>query len=852
MLLVTLKGLLAHKVRFFLTALAVILGVAFMAGTLVFTDTLDHGFKSLFDNGYADTDAIIRSPEAFDTTYGDQRERVDASLVDRVKSVDGVANAAASIEGYAQLVDKDGDAVGNPAAGAPTLGANWVRDSQLNIWRVIKGGRAPLRDDEIVIDKLTSEKGHFALGDQVTVLSQGAPEKFKIVGIAMWGDVESPMGATYTMFTPATAERLVGEPGKANQIVVRARYNVSQDELKTRLEREFAKDTKVEVLTGAEAVEEAQGMIEDALGYFNTFLLVFALIALFVGSFIIFNTFSIVVAQRIREMALLRAIGASRAQVLARVIVEAIVLGIVASAAGLVVGLGLAVGLRELIAAIGLALPGVKLQVNPGSMITAFVVGVVVTLLSAVLPARRASAVPPVAAMRDVALEQAEHPIRRAVLGGAMCSLGAIALPLGLYTDVSNGLALVGLGVVLFFIGIATLSPLFARAVIRVVGWPVARVRGLPGQLARENAARNPARTSATAAALMIGVAIVALITIVTSSMKSSVSAVVERSMRADFVVTPGGFGASWTGFSPELSQRIAVLSEVDSVTGVRMGPAQIDKSTEMVAAADPKGIRELWDLGVRAGSISTLSDSGIAVSKKVADEKGWKLGSRVPVLFAKSGVDTFIVEAVYDAREAVGDYIIDTNAHDRNFVQPLDMQVYVRLADGVSEAAGVAAIERVLGAYPNATLLDRAEFRASYAEQLDQMLNLVYALLALAVVIALIGIANTLALSIHERTRELGLLRAVGVTRRQLKSMIRWEAVMISLLGAVLGIVVGAGFGWALAAALRDQGITRIVFPVGSLLVIVVLAWAAGVIAAVRPARKAARLDVLRAITTE
>jgi putative ABC transport system permease protein len=852
MLLVTLKGLLAHKLRFLLTATAVLLGVAFMAGTLVFTDTLDHGFKSLFENGYSHTDAIVRSREAFDTAFGDQRQRVDLSLLDRVRAVRSVERAAPTIEGYAQIVDKSGKAIGNPAAGAPTLGGGWISDQQLSVWNVLPGGRAPLGDDEIVVDKLTAKKGHLRVGDTVTVMTQSAPERFQVVGIALWGDVESPMGATYTLFTPRTAERLVGEPGKANQIVVRGRTGVSQTQLKADLDKALASDPKLEVLTGAQAVAEGKKLMDDALGFVHTFLLVFALIALFVGAFIIFNTFSIVVAQRIREMALMRAIGASRAQVLAQVVIEAFVLGVVASAAGLLAGLGLAVGLRALIAAFGLPLPGVKLQVNPNSLIVAFVAGLVVTVLSAVMPARRASSVPPIAAMRDVALDQAEHPLRRGVSGGVMVSLGAIALALGLYADVSNGLALVGLGVVLLFVGIAVLSPLFARPVVRFIGWPVAHLRGMPGQLARENAMRNPSRTSATAAALMIGVAIVSLITVVTSSMKSSVNAVVQKSMRADFVVTPGGMGASWAGFSPELSQRINVLPEVASVMGIRMGPAQIDGSTQFVTAGDPRGVDELWDLGVVSGSIPHLGDSGIAVSQKVANDKGWTIGSRVPVTFAKSGVDTFAVEAIYKAREATGDYLINTNAYDRNFVQPLDMQVLVKLADGVSVSAGRAAIDKVLTAYPNTTLLDQGEFRASYADRLNQMLNLVYALLALAVVIALIGIANTLALSIHERTRELGLLRAVGVTRAQLRAMIRWEAVMISLLGGALGIVVGAGFGWTLATAMRDQGITRIAIPVGSMIAIVVLAWLAGIIAAVRPARRAARLDVLRAITTE
>jgi putative ABC transport system permease protein len=852
MLLVTLKGLLAHKLRFLLTATAVVLGVAFMAGTLVFTDTLDHGFKNLFENGYSHTDAIVRSREAFDTAFGDQRERVDLSLLDRVRALPSVERAAPTIEGYAQIVDKNGKAIGNPAAGAPTLGGGWISDAQLSVWNILPGGRAPVGADEIVIDKLTAKKGHLRVGDTVTVMTQSAPARFEIVGIALWGDVESPMGATYTLFTQDTAERLVGEAGKANQIVVRAREGVSQTQLKADLDRALASTPKLEVLTGAQAVAEGKKLMDKALGFFHTFLLVFALIALFVGAFIIFNTFSIVVAQRVREMALMRAIGASRAQVLGRVVVEAVVLGIVASAVGLFAGLGLAVGLRQLLAAFGLPLPGVKLQVNPDSMIVAFVAGLVVTLLSAVMPARRASSVPPVAAMRDVALDQAEHPVRRGVSGGVMVALGAVALALGLYADVSNGLALVGLGVVLLFVGIAVLSPLFARPVVRFIGWPVARLRGMPGQLARENAVRNPSRTSATAAALMIGVAIVSLITVVTSSMKSSVNAVVQRSMRADFVVTPGGMGAMWAGFSPELAQRIDVLPEVDSVMGIRMGPAQIDGSTQFITAGDPKGIDKLWDLGVVSGSIPRLGDSGIAVSQKVADDKKWAIGSRVPVTFARSGVDTFVVEAIYKAREATGDYLINTNAYDRNFVQPLDMQVLVKLADGVSVSAGRAAIGRVLAACPNTDLLDQGEFRASYADRLNQMLNLVYALLALAVVIALIGIANTLALSIHERTRELGLLRAVGVTRAQLKAMIRWEAVMISLLGGALGIVVGAGFGWTLAAALRDQGITRIAIPVGSLAVIAVMAWLAGVIAAVRPARRAARLDVLRAITTE
>jgi putative ABC transport system permease protein len=851
MIRVTLKGLAAHKLRFVLTGLAVSLGVAFMAGTMIFNATLRHGFDSLLDTGLADTDVIVRSVESFESSWGTQREPIDTALLDSVLRVEGVAAADVLVEGYAQLVDADGDAVRTPGNNPPTLGSNWIDHPRLNPWSLEDGSRAPRADDEIVVDLRSARQAGFEVGDVVTVLTQRAPEQFRLVGVARWGEVDTPMGATMTLFTRDTAERLVGERGKAHYIQVLGEDGISQQELRHRVIRGIV-TTRAEVVTGDFAREEAKDELADALSFINTFLLVFALIALFVGSFIIFNTFSITIAQRTKEIALARAIGASRGQVLSGVLLEAVIIGLVASAIGLAFGLVLAVGLRELLASFGMELPSVKLQVGTASLLPALVAGVAVTMVAAVFPARRAAGVAPIAALRDVAVDRGGHSAQRAAAGAVILALGSLSAGLGLFTDASGKLGLVGAGSALVFLGVAVLGPVFARPLARVVGAPL-ELRGMTGHLAHENAMRNPKRTSATASALMIGVALVSLITILAASSKASIAQRVDDGMQADLYLTVSG-GMGWNGFSPELSQRVSVLREVEATSGVRIGEARAFGGLQFVLGINPRGFVQVWDVGEVEGDLSSLSDSGVAVSRELAREHGLELGSIVPMTFARTGEDLFRVQAILErsAQVEYGDVLVNTHAFDRNFVLPLDTGVYVKLAGGVGLDQGRSAVEAVAERFPNVDVQDREELKSAVAAEIDQMLNLMYALLALAVVIALIGIANTLALSIHERTRELGLLRAVGLTRPQLRAVVRWEAFVIALLGSGLGLLVGAAFGWALVRALESEGMEVLRLPLRQLVVVAALASVAGVVAALQPSRRAAKLDVLRAIQSE
>jgi putative ABC transport system permease protein len=845
---VTLRGLVAHKVRYALTALAVLLGVAFMAGTFVFTDTIKHTFDGLFGDVYSHTSAVVRARQPFTpgANFTNQRRLIDGDLVTPILQAPGVTHISVGVEGYAQLVGRDGKAIGNPAAGAPTLGEAWTAGAeQMEPYRFVEG-RPPRTSGEVAIDKHSADVGKLEVGTRVTVLTKRQPQEYTISGIVRWGTADSPLGASITLFDLSTAERVLTEPGRVNEIDVAAAPGISQQEMVDRL-RATLTNPRLEIVTAAKVTEEGQTGVHEALAFFDTFLLVFAGIALFVGSFLIFNTFSIVVAQRMRELALLRAVGASRPQVIGSVLGESLLVGLAASAAGLGVGVVLAVGLKALLAALGFAIPASGLVVTLRTVMASMVVGVTISLLAALVPAWKAGKVAPVAALREVEVEEATRVVRRAVSGAGVLAVGAGLLMVGLFAGVSHRMTYVGTGAAAFFVGVAVSGPVIARPLCRIVGAPL--TWRPTGRLARNNALRNPKRTSASAAALMIGVALVALISVMAASTKSSVGAVVDSTMRADFVVSAGQPGGQ-SGFSPTLARRLAALPEVASATGIRSGSVRIDRATTIVLAVDPRHVEDLFDIDLRQGDLTTMGPSGIAISQQAADADHLQLGDRLPVAFTTTGTHEFTVQAIYGARTLAGDYVLPLAAAQRNFSSRLDVQVYSRLASGVPAAAGRSAIEQVLAAYPNATLMDRTEYKDEQVAQIDQLLGLMYGLLGLALVIALIGIANTLALSIHERTHELGLLRAVGMTRRQLRGVVRGESVVIALLGTVEGLVVGVLLGWAVVTALKSQGVTRLSVPVTQLVIVAVLAGLAGVVAAMGPARRAARLDVLRAIS--
>ena len=572
--------------------------------------------------------------------------------------------------------------------------------------------------------------------------------------------------------------------------------------------------------------------------------------ALLVGAFLIFNTFTIIVAQRTRELALLRCLGASRRQVMTSVLVESLIVAVVASLVGLGLGVLIANGLKALLTGIlNFDLPTTGTVFLWRTVVVSLAVGIVVTLLAALLPARKATRVPPVAALQpETAFAPTHFRKRRVVLGVLVTVVGIALLLAGLFQNEGNRLVNVASGAVIVFFGVAILSPLIARPLARLIGWPFARAFRLPGTLARENAMRNPRRTASTAAALMIGLALVTFVSIFAASIKASTTETLDRTIAADYILQNDTF----MPFSPDLATRLADQPELAAVVGVRLGAFKLDGATKQLIGIDPAAYDRVVKSEVLSGSIADLQSGGLAVKEDVAEANGWTVGERVALQFPRGGTQQVPVKAIYKDNSVNGDYLLSLADYQRFYADQADSQILVQAASGTDPGASRAAIDRVLADFPNVTVRDQAEYKAETARQIDQVVNLFFALLALAVVIALFGIVNTLGLSIFERIRELGLLRAVGATRRQIRAMIRWEAVIIAVLGAVLGLAVGVFFGWTIVRALRTVGITEFALPGGQLVIFVVFAALAGILAAVLPGRRAARIDVLRAITTE
>ena len=850
MLRVALKNLRARKVRVVTSGIAVLLGVAFVAGTMVLTDTVTSTFDDLFTEVFAGTDAFVRAEEPFDADFGggSTRPLVDESLLDTVAAVDGVAYASPDIGGFAQIVGSDGKALGSPGQGPPTFGGNWEDNDDLNAWTVVEG-EAPDADGEVIIDRRSAKEGDLTIGARTTVLTRTGPVDVTVVGIAKFGDADSPGGASYAGFTRPFAQRVMGQPGKINGVSVVAADGVSQEEVRDRIAAVLP--PAHEVITGDELAQENKDDIQQIVSIFGTVMLGFALVALFVGSFIIYNTFSILVAQRTREMALFRALGASRRQVTGSLLLEALAVGLLASVLGLVAGMAVATGLKALLAAFGFDLPAAGLSVQPKTIIWSIGLGTVVSVFAAWFPARRGAKVPPLAALRDVAIEHAGRPRLRIGAGALLLALGLLSLFSGLQSD-DSGTALpgVGLGALLILLGASALGPLVARPVTGALGRPVAATRGVSGVLARENARRNPRRTATTASALMIGVALVGFITIFASSAKASIDDVFNEQFTGDYVFDTHTFGVG--GVSTAMAGELRALPEIGAVSPWRMTSARFDGKGVLLNAYDASELAAIADLDVQEGDLATLDATGVAVLDDKAEDEGWSIGDQVTIQFTDTGERTFTVRVIYGNNELAGRYFVDTAAFDANVSEQFDTMVFATVADGVSVADARPAIEEVVGRYANLKVQDRDEFIDAQSGEINQILAFIYVLLLLAIVIAFFGITNTLALSIVERTRELGLLRAVGMTRSQLKSMVRWEAVLIALFGTLGGLLISIFFGWAMIRALADQGFQTFQVPPFQLLVIAIVAALFGVLAAWLPARRAAKLDVLQAIATE
>ncbi|MFG3516218.1 ABC transporter permease [Streptomyces bobili] len=844
------SSLRAHKRRFAGTFLAVLLGVAFLAGTLVMGDTLRASFDSLFGNATAGTDAVVRGADTITTPGESQgvRKPVGTALVGTVEAVPGVAAAAPDIKGAGQLVGRDGEPIGGQ--GPPTLAGNWIDDPDLNPYRLAEG-RAPARSGEVVVNRGAAEKGGLRLGD-TTVLRTPDPVRVTVVGLATFGGEDGMAQVTFTGMTRADAEKyLTARPGQAASIVVRADPGVGERELVDRLTP--ALPTGVEAITGQESARENTDMIASQfLTVFTTFLLVFSGVALLVATFSIHNTFAIVVAQRTRENALLRALGASRRQITAVTLIEAAVVAVTASAVGLAGGVGIAAGLQALFPAIGFPFPEGDLVITGLSLALPLAVGVLVGLGSALLPAVRAGRTAPLAALRETAVDTSGASRSRAVTGAGLLALAVAVTLTGVLVAPSVWLA--GSGAALALAAFVVLGPVASTTAVRVLGSPLGRLRGVTGALARRNALRSPKRTAATASALMIGVAVVALFTVFGASLKATMDQTVSRSFAGDVAVSTPSFGAGGSGLSPRLAPAVAALPEVDTAVGLGRGVAEVDGRGRALTVTDPAALERSFDLGAVEGNLRALGADGIAITREEADRQGLAPGDTARLTFTDGRTTPFTVRAVYGQSELVGDYVITRAAWAPHRTQDADTLVAVTFADGVGADTGKAAVEQVAERFGNPDVQTRDEYARSSAGGVDMMLTLVYALLALAVLIALLGIANTLTLAVHERTRELGLLRAVGQTRSQLRAMVRWESVLVAAFGTAGGLLLGTFLGWVLVRASDGASDSAFAFalPPAQLAVVALVGLAAGALAGLRPARRAARLDVLRAIATE
>ncbi len=831
MLRLTFRSLFARKLRLLLSALAVVFGITFVSGAFTLTDTLGKVFDNLFASVNDKTDVAVRGTE----TLGGEGSRgpVPADLVATVQAVPGVTAVVPDVTGIAIVLGKDGKPVLD-GQGPPSLGGNYDANPVSSSY-TLRDGTAPQGLDEVALDAGTAKTAGYVPGDQVTIVLDSGVRPFTLSGVFSFGDNDNIAGASLAAFEETAAQELLGRPGQLDDLQVVGAG--TQEELREAVA--VVLPPGVEAITGEEQAAENSADLKQALGFVSTFLLIFAGISLFVGAFLIFNTFTILVAQRTKELALLRSLGASRRQITQSVLLESVVVGVVASAVGFGLGLLAAIGLRALVGAFGAELPVGPLVILPRTVIACFVVGTVITALAALLPARKASSVAPMEAMRDAAAP--ESGLRRTTILGLVTFVpGVVLVGFGL----AGNLPLLGVGAVLTFLGVAALSPLLARPVVRVLAAPLARK--VPGRLGRLNAMRNPRRTASTAAALMIGLALVSAVSVIGSSAKTSVVSIVKNGLEADLIVSsPTG----QTGVPPEISEQLAALPQVGSVDALRFGEATVGTDTTFVSTLTSGGLGRSLAPVQRSGDVSEIGPDAFIMDDTTATDRGLSAGDDVQVTFERGEPTTLRLAGTYARNALLGSYLFD-EAFNADLATQQDDIVLIDGTSGTSAADLRSAVDGVTAPLPTVAVQTQDELTEQAASQIDSVIAIINVLLALSVLIAVLGIVNTLALAVFERTREIGLLRAVGLGRRATRSMIRVEAVAVAVFGALLGIVVGTGFGIAAQRSLVDQGITELSFPYGRIVVFVVLAALAGVIAAALPARRAARLDVLQAIS--
>lgn len=822
---IALKGLWAHKRRLTGSFVAVLLGVSFLFGTLVLSSTLSTSIDRFFTQATAGTDVSVRDAAKISDGPNALRGPIDGSAADRVRRVPGVAAAEPVVQAVGQVLGRDGKTIN--AMGQRYVG-NWITDETLNPYR-IAAGHAPSAPGEIALNRGSAKLGHLRVGDTTYVLFARQKIRVRLVGITTFGGQDGFGGVSFAAFTAADAQRFVPR-GTISTVAVRAAHGVSQDALAERIRPVLP--ANAEAITGRALDDENLKIVGNFEVIFKAFLYVFAGIALLVGALSIYNTFSIIVAQRTRESALLRAVGASRRQVLGSILTEAAAVGVVGSVAGLGGGLGLARLLGTAFASMGASLPVGGLIVTVTSVIVSLVVGVLVTLLACFVPALRASKVPPVAALREAAAEPAATSRGRLVTGAVLAVGGIGTVAVSAIANASTAIA--GGGAVATLAGMVVLGPVAARPACSVLGAPL---RGLTGTLARRDAARNPRRTAGAAAALMVGVGVVTLFTVLAASISTSVRDKVSASFGGDLVVDAGSNETA--GFSPRLAADVGALPEVAAAAGAGSADVRIGGKAVQARVADPASLGRV----LKIGDAARLGAGRFAVTRSVADARHWRIGTPVEVRFTEGGPRTLTVGAIMKNGDAVGDYLVNR----AGLPEQQDTTVFVKLKGGVSPSSGKRVVTAAARPYGSPTVQDRAAYADASAARVQTMLSVIYVMLALAIVIALLGIANTMSLSIHERTRELGLLRAVGATRGQLRAMVRWESLLVALFGTTGGAALGLYLGWAIARSPADGAFTA---PITQLITIIVGGALAGLLAGLRPARRAARLPILAAVT--
>jgi len=829
---VSLRNLAAHKVRLVLTVLSVVLGTAFVAGSFVFTDTLQKTFDSIFDDTAQGVDVRVSAVEQGSSG-------VPIADVDVLRSIEGVRAVAPAVDGQIVVLNSSGKPMQN--GGAPSMGSSYLPpDQALGEPTTFVAGTAPQQTGQIALNQGAATRAGLDVGSNTRVLTMRGWNDVTVSGIyAPDTDTGGYVGA---LFTDAQARELFTDGSHVGYIDV-AGTGVSQAELSDRIAAALP-DTKVQ--TGAEVKQETKDEIGEALSFINYFLLAFGAIALLVGTFIIYNTFSMIVAQRLRELALLRAIGASRKQVGRSVVFEALVVGVIGSAIGLAAGVGLAYGLRALLNAFDLGLPEGSLQVAPRTVVVAIVLGVIVTVVSAYAPARRAAKVPPVAAMREEFASTGDTLRVRTLIGAIAAVLGVLALVVGAQSTGGGAAAIVGLGALALVLAVLLAAPALSRPIVGGLGAVFAKPFGPVGRLARTNAVRNPKRTAATAFALTLGLMLVSVIGVFGASAKSSVNSLVDKGVEADFVLTgPQGIGVP--AGAAGAAGRVDGVAEAVSLHGVA---AKIDDEDVFGTAlsGSPDGV---LDYTMKEGSAS-VGGTDMMVSETEAADHGWQMGTPVTLTDRDGEQTTVTVTGIYEDNQLLGPWMVSDEVYRE--MTPANMRaewaVLIKATPGADLNAMATDLATATDPFVVVQVQDREQFKGAQGQQIDMLLSVLYGLLALAVVIAILGIVNTLALSVVERRREIGMLRAVGMQRAQVRRTIYLESVLIAVFGALVGVVLGVVFGWGFVRTLADQGLDQISVPWGQVIAMLIGSGIVGVLAALWPASRAAKTKPLEAIS--